>query len=215
MGKYATAVSSEELRRDGALFASAESPLDVALAFTEQILKVNRNDFIILSEYTSSGIDVTHVDLKQVLNGIPVENTSIRVHVDRNKHVCAYEDRFFHGTISASLSLASSPQFASINDAFATLTKHIKENPDDITLTEGGSQEDDSIETMRANYKANTANSSTAKCAFGQKVYYHVEDVSIEPAWKFLVSLPIHEYESFVSADGKKVLANHDRVIVG
>jgi Zn-dependent metalloprotease len=212
MGKYVTAVSSEELRRDGALFASAESPLDVALTFTEQILKVNRDDFIVLNHYTSSGIAVTHVDLKQVLNGIPVENTSIRIHVDKNKHVCAYEDRFFRGNVSASLS-ASPPQFVSIDDAFATLANRIKENPNSISVTEV-SQERESIESLRANYKAKD-DSNTTNRAFGEKTYYYVENASIEPAWKFLVSLPMHEYESFVSADGKKVLANHDRVIVG
>ncbi|KAI9595118.1 hypothetical protein BDF19DRAFT_442253 [Syncephalis fuscata] len=206
MVKYETAVTSETLQRDGARFASAGSPLDVALAFTHEILGVKQDDYIVLSHYKSSGMDVTHVDLKQVLNGTPIENTSIRVHVDRNNHVCTYEDRFFHGDIATSL---ASPRYVSIRDAFKTLAGHLGQDPADIQLVEGDRREQ-SIEDMQTE---SFTNPDRTKRAFGEKTYYHVEDISIEPAWKFLVSLPMHEYEAFVSSDGKKVIAKHDRVI--
>ncbi|KAF9909534.1 Fungalysin/Thermolysin Extracellular metalloproteinase 5 [Lobosporangium transversale] len=73
----------------------AATPERVALDFVEE--KLTSSDYIVKNAYTSGHNGVTHVYLRQVINGLEVVNGDINVNVDKNGNVISYGDSFYKG----------------------------------------------------------------------------------------------------------------------
>ncbi|KAF9360145.1 Fungalysin/Thermolysin Extracellular metalloproteinase 5 [Mortierella sp. AD094] len=81
---------------DGVFFTgSAANPEKVALEFVEQ--KLTNSDYIVKNAYTSKHNGVTHVYLRQRIDGLEVVNGDINVNVDKHGNVISYGDSFYKG----------------------------------------------------------------------------------------------------------------------
>lgn len=74
---------------------SAADPQRVALDFVEQ--KLTDSDYIVKNAYTSKHNGVTHVYLRQRVDGLEVVNGDINVNVDKHGNVISYGDSFYKG----------------------------------------------------------------------------------------------------------------------
>ncbi|KAG0276017.1 Fungalysin/Thermolysin Extracellular metalloproteinase 5 [Linnemannia exigua] len=74
---------------------SAANPAKAATDFVEQ--QLTSSDYIVKNAYTSKHNGVTHVYLRQVVDGLEVVNGDINVNVDRNGHVISFGNSFYKG----------------------------------------------------------------------------------------------------------------------
>lgn len=74
---------------------SASNPERVALDFVEQ--KLTDSDYIVKNAYTSKHNGVTHVYLRQRVDGLEVINGDINVNVDKDGNVISFGDSFYKG----------------------------------------------------------------------------------------------------------------------
>ncbi|KAG0368504.1 Fungalysin metallopeptidase-domain-containing protein [Gamsiella multidivaricata] len=72
---------------------SNQNPKKVATDFVEQHL--TSSDYIVKNAYTSKHNGVTHVYLRQVVNGLEVVNGDININVDKHGNVISYGDSFY------------------------------------------------------------------------------------------------------------------------
>ncbi|KAG0207328.1 Fungalysin/Thermolysin Extracellular metalloproteinase 5 [Mortierella sp. GBA30] len=83
-------------RQSDVLFSgSALNPKRVALDFVEQ--ELTNSDYIVKNAYTSKHNGVTHVYLRQRIDGLEVINGDINVNVDQHGNVISYGDSFYKG----------------------------------------------------------------------------------------------------------------------
>lgn len=84
-------------RDDNEVFftGSAANPQKVALEFVEQ--RLTDSDYIVKNAYTSKHNGVTHVYLRQRIDGLEVINGDINVNVDKHGNVISYGDSFYKG----------------------------------------------------------------------------------------------------------------------
>ncbi|KAG0283021.1 Fungalysin/Thermolysin Extracellular metalloproteinase 5 [Linnemannia gamsii] len=75
---------------------SASNPERVALDFVEQ--KLTDSDYIVKNSYTSKHNGVTHVYVRQRVDGLEVINGDINVNVDEDGNVISFGDSFYKGT---------------------------------------------------------------------------------------------------------------------
>ncbi|KAF8934944.1 Fungalysin metallopeptidase-domain-containing protein [Dissophora ornata] len=81
---------------DQAFFTgSALNPKKVATDFVEQQLTLS--EYIVKNAYTSKHNGVTHVYLRQVVDGLEVVNGDINVNVDKHGNVISFGDSFYKG----------------------------------------------------------------------------------------------------------------------
>lgn len=91
--------------RDQAAFAEppVRDPRTPSLAVEETVERFARlhgflpKDYEISNAYTSDHSKVTHVYLKQIINGRPVVNADMNLNIDRQGRVFSYGDSFFRG----------------------------------------------------------------------------------------------------------------------
>ncbi|KAF9948980.1 Fungalysin/Thermolysin Extracellular metalloproteinase 5, partial [Modicella reniformis] len=82
---------------------SAVNPQRVALDFVEQ--KLTDSEYIVKNAYTSKHNGVTHVYLRQRIDGLEVINGDINVNVDKHGNVISYGDSFYKGDRKKSSSI--------------------------------------------------------------------------------------------------------------
>ncbi|KAF9174928.1 Fungalysin/Thermolysin Extracellular metalloproteinase 5 [Mortierella sp. AD011] len=82
---------------------SAANPQQAALDFVEQHL--TDSDYIVKNAYTSKHNGVTHVYLRQRIDGLEVVNGDINVNVDKHGNVISYGDSFYKGSRQKSLTI--------------------------------------------------------------------------------------------------------------
>ncbi|KAF9182408.1 Fungalysin/Thermolysin Extracellular metalloproteinase 5 [Haplosporangium sp. Z 767] len=75
---------------------SPANPERVALDFVEQ--RLTTSDYIVKNAYTSKHNGVTHVYLRQRIDGLEVVNGDINVNVDKHGNVISYGDSFYKGS---------------------------------------------------------------------------------------------------------------------
>ncbi|KAG5461437.1 MAG: Fungalysin metallopeptidase-domain-containing protein, partial [Olpidium bornovanus] len=91
--------------RDQTAFAESlvRDPRTPSLAVEETVERFARlhgflpKDYLISNAYTSDHNKVTHVYLKQIVNGLPVANADMNLNIDRQGRVFSYGDSFFRG----------------------------------------------------------------------------------------------------------------------
>lgn len=83
-------------QKDYASLTMTQQPEDIALAFAES--ELTKSDYIVTSAYKSDLNGVTHVYLRQIVNGLEVINGDINVNVDRFGDVISYGNSFARGT---------------------------------------------------------------------------------------------------------------------
>lgn len=69
----------------------------IAVEYVHQTLSISEKDYAISSSYKSSHNNVTHVYLKQIVNGIEVENGDLNINIDRQGRVVSMGESFFKG----------------------------------------------------------------------------------------------------------------------
>ncbi|KAF9916182.1 Fungalysin/Thermolysin Extracellular metalloproteinase 5 [Lobosporangium transversale] len=74
---------------------SPADPKKVATDFVQQ--QLTSSDYVVKNAYTSKHNGVTHVYLRQVINGLEVVNGDINVNVDKDGNVISFGDSFYKG----------------------------------------------------------------------------------------------------------------------
>ncbi|KAI9595889.1 Fungalysin metallopeptidase-domain-containing protein [Syncephalis fuscata] len=209
--KFEVAAVSSDLKGRGNSFAPAGNPKDVALAFARGQLKLKDSDYTVKSSYTTKSPSITHVYLKQLVQGVEVTNGDLAVHVDAKGNVIAFGDNFYHGTDNSKRNLwagQSAPRFVSPRDAFKTVADYIGKPVDAAKLSESPRQDP---ETKKQQYVLKGVD-YTLEDVVAQQSYIQTKDGKLEAAWEFFVDLGANYFNVHVSADGKTVLSLNDWV---
>ncbi|KAI8051428.1 extracellular elastinolytic metallo proteinase [Syncephalis plumigaleata] len=209
--KFEVVSLSSELKNAPKSFAPSGDPKDIALAFARSQLKIKDSDYVVKNSYTSKQPKITHVYLKQVVQGIEVTNGDIAVHVDGKGSVIAFGDNFYHNTDGAKRNLwagQSAPRFVRPRDAFDAVAKHIKKPVDASKITESTRQDAD---TKKTQYVLKGIDYALADVV-AQQSYLQTKDGHLEAAWEFFIDLGENYFNVHVSADGKKILSLNDWV---
>lgn len=209
--KFEVVSLSSNLKSASKSFAPSGDPKDIALAFVRSQFKIKDSDYVVKNFYTSKQPKITHVYLKQVVQGIEVTNGDIAVHVDGKGSVIAFSDNFYHNTDGAKRNLwagQSAPRFVRPRDAFDTVAKYIKKPVDASKITESTRQDADTKKTQYVLKGVDYALENVA----AQQSYLQTKDGRLEAAWEFFVDLGENYFNVHVSADGKKVLSINDWV---
>ncbi|KAF9418115.1 Fungalysin/Thermolysin Extracellular metalloproteinase 5 [Podila epigama] len=82
---------------------SLSNPVKTATDFVER--ELTSSDYVVKNSYTSKSNGVTHVYLRQIVDGLEVVNGDINVNIDRDGNVISYGDSFYKGTKSSGLSI--------------------------------------------------------------------------------------------------------------
>ncbi|RUS25009.1 Fungalysin metallopeptidase-domain-containing protein [Jimgerdemannia flammicorona] len=85
------------LLRDSAPFTAPlnANPVQIAVHFAQTSL--TDSEFVIRNAYTSDHNGVTHVYLRQIVDGVEVTNADININVDRFGRIVSYGDSFYKG----------------------------------------------------------------------------------------------------------------------
>ncbi|RKP26407.1 Fungalysin metallopeptidase-domain-containing protein, partial [Syncephalis pseudoplumigaleata] len=186
-------------------------PKEVALAFARAQLKLTNRDFVVKNAYTSKQPKITHVYLKQVVQGVEVTNGDVAVHVDAKGSVIAFGDNFYHNTDASKRNLwagQSSPRFVSPRTAFGAVAKHIGKPVDTATIAESTRQDAETKKTQSVLKGIPYA----LEDVVAQQAYIQTKDGRLEAAWEFFLDLGENYFNAHVSADGQHVLSLNDWV---
>jgi extracellular elastinolytic metalloproteinase len=82
-------------QKDYSSFTLTQHPEDIAVAFAES--ELTKSDYKVTSAYKTDLNGVTHVYLRQVVNGLEVVNGDININVDRFGQVISYGNSFARG----------------------------------------------------------------------------------------------------------------------
>ncbi|KAI8979534.1 Fungalysin metallopeptidase-domain-containing protein [Mycotypha africana] len=94
---YAT-LNHRQRQTDYSAFTITDLPEDIAIAFAES--ELTSSDFTVQSSYKTDLNGVTHVYLRQKVNGLEVLNGDININVDRFGNVISYGNSFAKGVIN-------------------------------------------------------------------------------------------------------------------
>ncbi|KAI9179441.1 hypothetical protein H9P43_004763 [Blastocladiella emersonii ATCC 22665] len=72
---------------------------EIALAYIADVTAVPRDHIAVLSSHTANSTGVSHVYLRQVVNGLAVANADANVNVDRSGMVISFGESFFRGNL--------------------------------------------------------------------------------------------------------------------
>jgi len=75
--------------------ASSDAPLKIAQRFVKERLHIGSDGYKVSSMYTSKHNGVTHIYLKQVVDGLEVANGDFNINIDRTGRVVSYGDAFY------------------------------------------------------------------------------------------------------------------------
>ncbi|KAI3649026.1 hypothetical protein MP228_006880 [Amoeboaphelidium protococcarum] len=93
--------------------ASSDAPLTIAQRFIESQLGLQaESDYVVKDQYTTKHNGVTHIYLKQMVNGLAVENGDVNINIDRQGRVVSFGESTYGG----GKGVKSSPGFVLQND---------------------------------------------------------------------------------------------------
>lgn len=98
VAKYAPNYTQDKTKRHVPLPRSA-SPVDAAVAFVKQALP--GISYRVANDHFTSTSGVTHVNLKQTLHGLDIDNADFKVNVDGDGSVFSFSNNFFSGELLA------------------------------------------------------------------------------------------------------------------
>ncbi|KAL1914544.1 uncharacterized protein VTP21DRAFT_8169 [Calcarisporiella thermophila] len=101
-----------------------KSPLEIAQQFARE--KLAASDFIVKDSYKTDINGVTHVYLRQLVNGLEVVNGDINVNVDANGNIISYGSSFFRGRTSKIGTDSAPAKTLTPVEALKALARHIK-----------------------------------------------------------------------------------------
>lgn len=90
-----TTPNYQQRQKDYSLLTISDNAEDIALVFAEA--ELTSSDYVVQSVYKSDLNGVTHVYLRQKVNGLEVLNGDININVDRFGQVISYGDSFAKG----------------------------------------------------------------------------------------------------------------------
>ncbi|OBZ90636.1 Extracellular metalloproteinase 4 [Choanephora cucurbitarum] len=89
--EYATP-TWQQRQNDYSAFTMTDQPEDIAIAFAQA--ELTNSEFVVQSSYKSDLNGVTHVYLRQIVNGLEVLNGDININVDRFGKIISYGNSF-------------------------------------------------------------------------------------------------------------------------
>jgi extracellular elastinolytic metalloproteinase len=207
--KFELLSKSDLLLQQPRSFFGNEHPEDVALNFVHTQLGIAKDTYTIKKSFRSKNTGVTHVHLKQVIDGIEISNADIAVHVNRRGRIIAYTDSFYRP--SAKTRRAPAPRwpigpFVKPLDAFTTLAQYIELpfSADNVVVVSNNSTQLNELKfTLEGVPGAFTP-------VQAQPSYLQTSTGVVEPTWEFYVDLYTDYLNAHVSADGKKILLLHN-----
>jgi hypothetical protein len=82
---------------------SKQAPVDIAQAFVRsKVPGKDGSSWVVKNAYKSSHNGVTHVYLRQMMNGMEVENGDFNINIDSMGRVLSYGDSFYRGAVPQS-----------------------------------------------------------------------------------------------------------------
>ncbi|KAI8065377.1 Fungalysin metallopeptidase-domain-containing protein [Gilbertella persicaria] len=87
-----TVPSYQQRQKDYSAFTMTDQPEDIAIAFAQS--ELTNSEFVVTSAYKSDLNGVTHVYLRQIVNGLEVLNGDININIDRFGQVISYGNSF-------------------------------------------------------------------------------------------------------------------------
>ncbi|KAI9591848.1 Fungalysin metallopeptidase-domain-containing protein, partial [Syncephalis fuscata] len=186
---------------------------EAALEFIRSQLHIKNGEFILTNSHKSETSGTTHVYLQQTIKDINVSNGVVGIHVDKANKIIAYDDSFFK-TNKANQFVAKplktwdgqTTGFVSPIDALSKLATHIKQQFDASKVqtvpqakSAGSGQ----------SYLLENVDFATSPVKVSQS-YIQTSANEVEPAWEFMIKMPLNNFLVHVSADGTKILALKD-----
>ncbi|KAL1914963.1 uncharacterized protein VTP21DRAFT_7668 [Calcarisporiella thermophila] len=194
---------------------SRKKPLDIARDFAKSHL--TNSDFVVKNSYKSDLNGVTHVYLRQVVEGLEVINGDINVNVDAKGNIVSYGNSFFKGTKGDEKGKGSKhnpfTKRGAIDprEALLSLAKHINvkvPHPNRIEVEESDSLKGES-QTVLTNVPFAVDGSEVPV----RKALIQTEGGrQLQPVWEIIVEMEENWIQSHVHAYTGKVVSVVDWV---
>ena len=191
--------------------AEATSPQEQAIALAKKLYGTAL-DISVDYSYTTEHNGITHVYLKQALDGVPISNADLTVNIQHGQIIShggmfmnINKDALSH--VKRWMSASSSTEFKRPRDAVQALANHLQLGPSIA-----------SIHTMQENkgpkgsYTISNVAFSKTKEANVARAYIQDKDGNLVPAWKVQVPMKENWFTGHVKADSEDVLALSDAV---
>ena len=111
--EYATP-TWQQRQNDYSAFTMTDQPEDIAIAFAQA--EMTNSEFVVQSSYKSDLNGVTHVYLRQIVNGLEVLNGDININVDRFGKIISYGNSFARPVPKLN-SMENKPDILTVSDA--------------------------------------------------------------------------------------------------
>jgi len=187
-----------------------QSPRDTALSFAKKQFNLKEGDFVVKRAYQTAHNGVTHVYLRQILQGTEVANGDMNINVDKNGNILSYGSSFLPvnaQVLSKSKTwTAGNAKFVTPTQALKTLAAHLKVPLDTATIKERSS----ATEGSRPSFKLDGV--SFAKGDVVAEQTYVQDNGALVATWRINVPMEENWFDAQVSADGSKVLQLNDWV---
>lgn len=167
-----------------------------------QALDLPNFNYVVKNSYVTQHNQVTHVYLRQVINGLEVINGDININVDKDGHVISYGNSFYTGAVERSENSFINNDL-SIDEAFNIFAKHINQPVDafhGITIVE------DSANSFSPKRTAKILGASFSTNPIDvEKVYIQAEGGILEHGWRIVCEMEENWFDTFVSSSARKV----------
>jgi len=188
-----------------------QSPRDVALAFAKKQFKLKEGDYVVKRAYQTAHSGVTHVYLRQLLQGTEVVNGDMNINVDKAGNILSYGSSFLPLTqevlAKSKTWTGGNARFVSPTQALKTLAAHLKQ-PLDIAAVK---EVRPNTEGPRPSFKLNGVSFAKGDVVAEQSYVQNDQGVLVA-TWRVNVPMEENWFDAQVSADGSKVLSLNDWV---
>ncbi|KAJ1954011.1 hypothetical protein EC988_002665, partial [Linderina pennispora] len=199
--------------------AAVTSKADIATAFLAKTYNIPANTVKITDAYTDSRSGITHVHVRQTINGVDVMNGLANVNIDSEGRVISSSNSFAPSDAISKVKrangslVARATDDASLKSSFKALTDYVKTTVSDsdlgkITVASTSSFNGESqYEIANVPKQAAVDGKSTAT-----KAYIQTAEGKLVPVWHIVLKQENSWWSAHVSQDSNKVEAINDWV---
>jgi len=190
---------------------SVQSPRDIALTFAKKQFNLKEGDYVVKRAYQTTHNGITHVYLRQLMQGTEVANSDMNINVDKQGNILSYGSTFLPITNDV---LSKSKTWTAGNTRFVTPTQALKTLADHIKAPlEVGAVKEHAANTegTRPSYKLEGVSFARDAVTAEQAYVQNAQGVLVA-TWRINVPMEDNWFDAQVSADGSKVLQLNDWV---
>nr|AAW31592.1 zinc-dependent metalloprotease [Zoophthora radicans] len=201
---YTTSLEPQQLVSSRVHSMTQATPLEPAKFFVQTKLGFNTNDYIIKNSYTSGHNKVTHIYLRQKVDGKEVYNADINLNVAEDGQILSYGDSFYRKPSKGNSLIKNNVKFP---ENMATATESVESLLDHLKIAKNGPiveapQDFDGSEDLKLKNVPGAV--QDVKAAQG---WIQLENGSLEPVWDFKLELKEDYFHAHVSGVTKKTVS--------